>query len=81
MSEEKKNEILEEKVNTEELEAVNGGWDIAEGKGGCKKCYYREGCTATVEEGSHCWKNDYCALIKEGYHRLRGLNEERIPDE
>ena len=74
MSEEKKNEILNEKLDTEELNAVSGGKPpcddglsdedlkilTAERKGNCSGLFYAEKCRATVENGSWCRSNDKC---------------------
>lgn len=57
-------------LNENELETVSGG--IALGHGGCKNAkreYYKEECSATVEEGSWCHKNDYCEFLSERYHK------------
>lgn len=78
MDEEKKNEILGEKYDTEEMEAVSGGGSLGPVKrvktpdthGGCNKNYYRQDCTATVEKGSHCWSNDWCIRWSETYSRV-----------
>ena len=67
MSEEKKNEILEEKLDTEELEAVNGG-GAARGPGSCAKDFYVEPCKATVEKESWCHRNDFCSIWSETYN-------------
>ena len=83
MSEEKKNEILEEKLDTEELDAVSGGGlptgdnckdpSAEETKywsnrhGGCDKAFYKQKCKATVEHGSWCWSNDLCSRWSENY--------------
>ena len=76
MSEEKKNEILQEKLDTEELEAVSGGKKMESGSnngpkidkhGGCSSNYWKEKCSATVENGSCCWKDDHCSVFSEKY--------------
>ena len=76
MSEEKKNEILEEKLDAEELDAVSGGryghrcpkgtgkstddYQVKDQHGNCSSTYWKEKCSATVEHGSHCWSDDKC---------------------
>ena len=79
MSEENKNEILKEKVDKEEMDAINGGnrppvtderyseRHRALKEGGCSRNYYRQNCTATVEDGSWCWTNDRCHHFSEQY--------------
>lgn len=65
----KDNKELSEK----ELNAVSGGG--ANGPGGCQntsRFYYHRDCAATVEEGSWCWKNDYCMEFDERYHLVKG---------
>ena len=77
MSEEKKNEILQEKLDAEELEAVSGGANFRsdnakhDGPGGCSSNYYKQKCSATVEEGSHCWRDDFCFHWSENYTELK----------
>lgn len=66
MSEQEKNEILEDELNLEELDAVSGGIG-SYGPGGCTKVYYKEKCAATVEEWSLCKKNDWCAIWDKDY--------------
>ena len=79
MSEEKKNEILEEKLDTEELEAVSGGRNQSmkgpENKGvhhhgGCSSNYYKQKCAATVEHGSWCHRDDWCTYWSEEYSKI-----------
>ena len=68
-----KDQILEEELNEKELENVNGGdlcrftVDLEEDK--CTQIYQRNimkpdgsftNCAATVEDGSHCDRNDAC---------------------
>ena len=78
MSEEKKHEILEEKLDENELDAVSGG--IHHGRRVLKKTnlkpdernycsgvYYAEKCKATVESGSWCGSNDRCMIFSEQY--------------
>ena len=40
-----------EAVEDDELEAVSGGYE---------RDYGAQGCSATVEDGSHCWTDDKC---------------------
>ena len=47
-----------ETVDDDELEAVSGGAD---------RDWEKEGCSATVEEGSHCWSDDYCIWVDVTY--------------
>lgn len=58
MSDEKKQDILEQQLDADELNAVSGG--KAQGNGNCSKRYYTKPCTATVEQGSWCRKDDFC---------------------
>ena len=71
MSEEKKNEILLEKLDSSELEAVSGGRGHlfgAAGPGGCTGVWYEETCRATVERWSQCSSNDFCNNNECHYH-------------
>ena len=71
MSEEKKNEILNEKLDKEEMDAVTGGGLFgARGSGGCAKDFFGRTCTATVEKGSWCHSNDYCEAYSETYRHV-----------
>ena len=65
MSEEMKKDILNKELSDEELKAVNGGG--AKGSGACNGAYYEESCDATMEKGSWCWSNDYCAAWDSTY--------------
>ena len=56
---------LDRKLDENELDVVTGGG--ADGKGGCTNIYYQQNCAATVEEGSHCWSNDYCPVFASKY--------------
>lgn len=77
MSEEKKSEILEEKLDTEELDAVSGGFK-SQGRGGCSANYYDRTCTATVEKGSWCHRNDWCEMLSEGYRETNKRKQHYI---
>ena len=71
MSEEKKNEILGEKLDAEELDAVSGGHLFgAGGNGNCTSSYYEGGCHATVEKGSLCRSSDFCLVNDKKYSTL-----------
>lgn len=56
---------LNRELSEEELETVSAG--ISKGKGGCQDNYYKEECTATVEEDSWCWSNDWCSKWDSDY--------------
>ncbi|NLC75265.1 MAG: hypothetical protein GX685_08615 [Clostridiales bacterium] len=60
-----KNEILSKEIDKDELETVSGG--TAGGPGGCTGSYFREKCSATVEQGSWCGSNDWCTVFSEHY--------------
>ena len=49
-----------EAVDDDELEAVSGGM----------RDWEEEGCTASVEEGSHCWSDDACFLCESTYYNV-----------
>ena len=71
MSDEKKQEILDQQPDTEELNAVTGGQLIGSGgSGGCARDFFDRTCTATVEKGSWCRRNDYCELFSEKYEHV-----------
>ena len=67
MSEEMKKDILNKELSDEELKAVNGGG--AKGPGACYGAYYVQKCDATVEQGSSCWRNDFCFAFSTNYSR------------
>ena len=63
MSEEKKNEILDENLDENELDAVSGGRGHlfgAPGACGCTGVWFAGKCKATVERWSQCRRNDFC---------------------
>ena len=67
----KEAKTLDRKLDENELKAFSSGtcWTgMCEGKGGCTTSYFAEQCTATVEEHSFCWNNDYCFISSCGYH-------------
>ena len=51
-------------LSVEELDAVAGG----------RRDYMTEGCKATVEYGSNCWGNDFCAIFNVWYERAPEAN-------
>lgn len=65
-------EIMKQKLDEEELAAVNGGEGPhlvgLKAPGGCQAQYFARKCVATVEEGSWCWSNDACAIHYERYY-------------
>ena len=50
-----------EEVDDDELEAVNGGE---------MRDFDNQGCSATVEEGSHCWSDDACKMFEVEYFNV-----------
>ena len=64
MSEEQKKDILNQKVDEEQLDQVGGGTAftavVYEEK--CTNISKRSDCAATVEMSSRCWSNDACML-------------------
>lgn len=77
MSEKLKQYILDQRLDEEELEAINGGKLITDIKpdkmDNCTEDYYSRACAATVERGSLCLKNDWCLTVYVHYRQPRCL--------
>jgi len=74
MSDNIKKEILNKKIDEDQLNKISGGGDAA-GNGGCDGNYFLENCRATVEAGSHCGlSHDYCEFMACGYTQPGGCN-------
>ena len=76
---EQENEVLEQELSPDEMEAAAGGDDFT--KDGCDACalycskyHYRPiyaGCAATVEDGSLCNTNDACWSMAVQYSEMK----------
>jgi hypothetical protein len=66
-----KTQILGQKLDDDELDAISGG-GRASGVGGCSSDYYYENCGATVEKGSDCWGVDFCTVTNSRMHKVDG---------
>ena len=53
-------------LGADSLGSVNGERVL----GGCQQCYFREKCSATVENNSWCFSDDYCNMVSSNYTRI-----------
>lgn len=58
-----KGAVLNQAVSDEELDVAAGGVDYSN----CHRNFFDRSCTATVEQGSLCWTDDYCQAFDSRY--------------
>lgn len=66
----KKEEILAQELDNNELDTVSGGYNVPQEKnikvGGCTSSHYREQCVDTVDN-YRCAFNDWCSWLVTEY--------------
>lgn len=71
--------IMNRELDDAELDAVSGGTGFitegAEHRGGCQYNFWVQECAATVEKGSWCGSNDYCAKWDVQYSTLTNFTQ------